>query len=250
MAQELCTRVKERGELISQLYAFNLSDDAFESLKLIKQLQEHDMAKTKSLMKAITETHLRVLGRERNAGVQILLQDSIPVWYADGSMYKVIMPINETDMHGCLTQLDLRSGVVTFYDSGITYDHEWRDWITWTFTFSEDFCAELKKEFIELTDTPLFGVFPSLQDQNSNDDVIKELSRPNMATYRVRLTNDFNIYLGQRGPLQCRFPWCKDVCVDRRFWESLACLDPAKKGWIMDEEHSLLVTSYFYVDGI
>ncbi|GKA37303.1 hypothetical protein Tco_0723868 [Tanacetum coccineum] len=47
MAQELCTRVKEMGELICQLHAFNLLDDAFESLKLIKQLQEHDMAKTR-----------------------------------------------------------------------------------------------------------------------------------------------------------------------------------------------------------
>ncbi|GJV92932.1 hypothetical protein Tco_1540745 [Tanacetum coccineum] len=47
MAQELSTRVKERGELICPLHAFNLSHDALESLKLIKQLQEHDMAKTR-----------------------------------------------------------------------------------------------------------------------------------------------------------------------------------------------------------
>ncbi|GKA35779.1 phospholipase-like protein, partial [Tanacetum coccineum] len=61
---------------------------------------------------------------------------SIPVWYANGSRYRVgwkdvdqvFMPINETDSHWCLAQLDLRSRVVTFYDSGITYDHEWRDW--------------------------------------------------------------------------------------------------------------------------
>ncbi|GKA13826.1 phospholipase-like protein [Tanacetum coccineum] len=68
--------------------------------------------------------------------VQILLQDSIPVWYADGSRYKVawrdldqvFMPINETDTHWCLAHLDLPSRVVTFYDSGLTYDIEWRDW--------------------------------------------------------------------------------------------------------------------------
>ncbi|GJU93924.1 hypothetical protein Tco_1318680 [Tanacetum coccineum] len=63
----------------------------------------------------------------------------------------------------------------------------------------------------------------------------EELSRPNKATDRVHLTDDFDIYLGQQGLLRCRFPWCKDVYVDRRFWESLVCLDPAKKGWIMDE---------------
>ncbi|GJT59691.1 phospholipase-like protein [Tanacetum coccineum] len=67
---------------------------------------------------------------------QILLQDSILVGYADRSRYKiawkdvdqVFMPINEIDTHWYLVQLDLWSGVVTFYDSGITYDHEWRDW--------------------------------------------------------------------------------------------------------------------------
>ncbi|GJY30145.1 phospholipase-like protein [Tanacetum coccineum] len=61
--------------------------------------------------------------------VQILLQDSIPVWYVDGSRYKVtwrdvdqvIMLINETETHWCLAQLDLPSGVVTFYDSGPTF---------------------------------------------------------------------------------------------------------------------------------
>nr|GEV84817.1 hypothetical protein [Tanacetum cinerariifolium] len=45
---------------------------------------------------------------------------------------------------------------------------------------------------------------------------------------------DMNIFLKDvtawvEGPLHCRFPWCKDVSVDRRFWESLVCLDPTKK---------------------
>ncbi|GJW68091.1 phospholipase-like protein [Tanacetum coccineum] len=71
-----------------------------------------------------------------------------------------------------------------------------------------------------------------LKDVKDWDD---DLSRPNRATVRVHLTDAFDMYLGRRGPLRCRFPWCKDVCVDRRFWESLVCLDPDKKGWIMDE---------------
>ncbi|GKD29232.1 hypothetical protein Tco_1240010 [Tanacetum coccineum] len=75
----------------------------------------------------------------------------------------------------------------------------------------------------------------------------EELSRPNKAIDRVHLIDDFDIYLGQRGPLQCRFPWCKDVCVDRRFWESLLCLDPAKKGWIMDEHIELWVNYMWHV---
>nr|GEX59145.1 phospholipase-like protein [Tanacetum cinerariifolium] len=51
MVQELCNRVKERRELINMFLAFKLSQDAFESLKLLKELQEHEMAKTRSLMK-------------------------------------------------------------------------------------------------------------------------------------------------------------------------------------------------------
>ncbi|GJU19891.1 phospholipase-like protein [Tanacetum coccineum] len=70
----------------------------------------------------------------------------------------------------------------------------------------------------------------------------EELSRPNTETDRVHLMGNFDIYLDQRGPLRCRFPWCKYVCVDRRFWESLVCLDPTKKGWIMDEA---MVGAYF-----
>nr|GEW98566.1 phospholipase-like protein [Tanacetum cinerariifolium] len=49
MAQELCNRVKERGELINMLLAFNLSQDSFESLKLLKELQEHEMAKIRTV---------------------------------------------------------------------------------------------------------------------------------------------------------------------------------------------------------
>ncbi|GJS09160.1 phospholipase-like protein [Tanacetum coccineum] len=65
--------------------------------------------------------------------VQLFLQDSIPSWYADDTFYKVswcdveevYMPINETDQHWCLAHLHIRIGLVTFYDSGVTYDPEW-----------------------------------------------------------------------------------------------------------------------------
>ncbi|GJU98810.1 hypothetical protein Tco_1328081 [Tanacetum coccineum] len=150
-------------------------------------------------------------------------------------------------------------------------------------TLSEDLYAKLKMEFIELTRSPLFGICPLMQDQNSDDDVIKKMMEEVFlkrlkeevmlrvekeklvnyereknkrrhalmnsdhweastsriinskrsqrssdfsayywgaalgprATNRVHLTDDFDIYLGQRGPLRNRFPWCKDVCVDR-----------------------------------
>nr|GEY17772.1 phospholipase-like protein [Tanacetum cinerariifolium] len=41
---------------------------------------------------------------------------------------EVFIPINETDQHWCLAHLDILSRLVTFYDSGDTYDYEWRDW--------------------------------------------------------------------------------------------------------------------------
>ncbi|GJY98406.1 phospholipase-like protein [Tanacetum coccineum] len=87
----------------------------------------------------------------------------------------------------------------------------------------------------------------TLNDQDMNlflKDVtpwVEDLSRYNRATDRVHLTDAFDIFLGRQGPLRCRFPWCKDVSVDRRFWESLVCLDPTKKGWIMDEHVELWV---------
>nr|GEV48785.1 phospholipase-like protein [Tanacetum cinerariifolium] len=78
-------------------------------------------------------------------------------------------------------------------------------------------------------------------DLDSDEDLVKDLSRYNRGTDKVHLTDPFDIFLGWQGPLRCRFPWCKDVSVDRRFWEILVCLDPTKKGWIMDEHVELWV---------
>ncbi|GJR24953.1 phospholipase-like protein [Tanacetum coccineum] len=82
-------------------------------------------------------------GRPENANwsmvscyfVQILLQNIMPLFYANGDKYatpwsdvdQVFMPINETAQHWCLAHLDILSRLVTFYDSGDTYDYEWRD---------------------------------------------------------------------------------------------------------------------------
>ncbi|GKC21487.1 phospholipase-like protein, partial [Tanacetum coccineum] len=40
---------------------------------------------------------------------------------------EVFFPINEKAQHWCLAHLDILSGLFTFYDSGDTYDYEWRD---------------------------------------------------------------------------------------------------------------------------
>ncbi|GJS31435.1 phospholipase-like protein, partial [Tanacetum coccineum] len=83
-------------------------------------------------------------GRRENANwamascyfVQLLMKYNMPLFYANGDMYgipwsdvdQVLIPINETDQHWCPAHLDILSGLVTFYDSGDTYDYEWRDW--------------------------------------------------------------------------------------------------------------------------
>lgn len=38
------------------------------------------------------------------------------------------MPINEKDKHWFVAQLHIKTGVVTFYDSGEKYEPEWRPW--------------------------------------------------------------------------------------------------------------------------
>ncbi|PWA54623.1 phospholipase-like, Aminotransferase-like mobile domain protein [Artemisia annua] len=69
---------------------------------------------------------------DRSYFVQLLLQDSLPLWYADGKTYnipwsdvdKVIIPINEPKKHWLVAQFDIRTGVVTFYNSGQTFKEE------------------------------------------------------------------------------------------------------------------------------
>lgn len=69
---------------------------------------------------------------------------------------------------------------------------------------------------------------------------MQNLSRLNSSIDSVNFSDDYDEFLGKPGPLRCTFPWSKEpVRVDRRFWESLVCLDPPKKGWLMDEVNFL-----------
>ncbi|GJV82981.1 phospholipase-like protein, partial [Tanacetum coccineum] len=68
--------------------------------------------------------------------VKFLLQNGMPLFYANGERYtttwteveQVFIPINETGKHWCLAQFHIMSGEVTFYDTGHTYDYDYRDW--------------------------------------------------------------------------------------------------------------------------
>lgn len=61
LCQELCDRVRERAEVIKQLESFSIIALARDSLKLLHELQDADLAKTRAMMKLISETQLRVL---------------------------------------------------------------------------------------------------------------------------------------------------------------------------------------------
>ncbi|PWA70593.1 phospholipase-like protein [Artemisia annua] len=63
----------------------------------------------------------------------------------------------------------------------------------------------------------------------------EDLSRPTNSIDTVNFNYSYGRFLHQLGRLRCMFPWCDDVCVDRRFWQSLVCLDPTRQGWLMDE---------------
>ncbi|GKB27179.1 phospholipase-like protein, partial [Tanacetum coccineum] len=67
--------------------------------------------------------------------VQLLLQNGMPLFYANGERYtttwsevdQVLIPIYEMGEHWCLSQFHIMSAEVTFYDTGHTYDYDYRD---------------------------------------------------------------------------------------------------------------------------
>nr|GEW15237.1 phospholipase-like protein [Tanacetum cinerariifolium] len=109
--------------------------------------------------------------------LDILLQNSTPLFYAKGDKYatpwsdidQVFFPNNETAQHWCLAQLDILSGLVTFYDSGDTYDYEWRDWdfrvVRETYVTYQEFnvcCQKRREQMIEMQ--PFLHVLTVLAD--------------------------------------------------------------------------------------
>ncbi|GJT18655.1 phospholipase-like protein [Tanacetum coccineum] len=64
----------------------------------------------------------------------------------------------------------------------------------------------------------------------------EQLSRPhNFKKEKVTLPDGFTKFLKMQDPLEYRFLWgYQDIAVTRAFWLVLACLDPAKDGWLHD----------------
>nr|GEU48037.1 phospholipase-like protein [Tanacetum cinerariifolium] len=65
---------------------------------------------------------------------------------------------------------------------------------------------------------------------------VEDISRVLHCMDTVWLSDDVERFLGQPGQVKCKFPWNDDYTVDRNFWLKLVCFDPARKGWLTEEE--------------
>ncbi|GKC09920.1 hypothetical protein Tco_1001530, partial [Tanacetum coccineum] len=70
--------------------------------------------------------------------------------------------------------------------------------------------------------------------QHVNDPCM-DLSRLFHYMDTIWLSDNIEKFPGQPWQLKCKFPWSDDYTVDRNFWLTLVCLDPARKGWLTKE---------------
>ena len=57
----------------------------------------------------------------------LLMKGTLPVWYATRvDVERVFIPINEPELHWSLAVFHIRTGQITFYDSGPVYENEMR----------------------------------------------------------------------------------------------------------------------------
>ncbi|GJS66513.1 hypothetical protein Tco_0681077 [Tanacetum coccineum] len=61
----------------------------------------------------------------------------------------------------------------------------------------------------------------------------------------IWLTPDIERFNSQQEHVKCKFPWSDDYTVGRKFWLTLACLDPSRKGWL-NEDHIDLWVDYMW----
>nr|GEU55739.1 ribonuclease H-like domain-containing protein [Tanacetum cinerariifolium] len=80
-------------------------------------------------------------------------------------------------------------------------------------------------------------------------EVIKDTSRILQSIDTVWLSDDIEHFLGQSGKIKCKFPWNDDYIVDRNFWLKLVYLDPAWKGWLIEELLLQKGMPLFYANG-
>ncbi|GJV57722.1 phospholipase-like protein [Tanacetum coccineum] len=208
---DLGMRIRQRSELILDVEKQDYLAEVFESMKLLKDLQETDNAKARcgylNLSKAAVfggigtpkSYHGDWLGRGSNC-----LKDFIIVYYLARCDTTSVEEIRLKD--GVITKLNSR--VLGRERKGLSLD---KSCVAEDFNnFSSGCWEELDEELTELCQTKFCVNKPAMIYLESDDDLVKDLSRYNQSTDRVHLTDAFDIFLGRQGPLRCRFPWCKD----------------------------------------
>ncbi|GJX00889.1 phospholipase-like protein [Tanacetum coccineum] len=113
--------------------------------------------------------------------LQILLQNSTPLFYANGDKYatpwsdvdQVFFPINETAQHWCLAHFDILFGLVTFYDSGDTYDYKSRDLYVRVQECLQLFEIDNERDFRAVRDTYASCQVLNLRCQERREQMIK-----------------------------------------------------------------------------
>ncbi|GJS98141.1 phospholipase-like protein [Tanacetum coccineum] len=70
----------------------------------------------------------------------------------------------------------------------------------------------------------------------------EDLNRPFKCIDKVYCNFLLEQFLVTSSWCKFRFPWCNDIIVDRRFWDSLIGLDDKRLGWLLDDMRSCLET--------
>ncbi|GJR48965.1 phospholipase-like protein [Tanacetum coccineum] len=69
----------------------------------------------------------------------------------------------------------------------------------------------------------------------------EDLNRPFKCIDKVYCNFLLEQFLVTSSWCKFRFPWCNDIIVDRRFWDSLIGLDDKRLGWLLDDHIELWV---------
>ncbi|GKC41517.1 hypothetical protein Tco_1059239 [Tanacetum coccineum] len=159
--------------------------------------------------------------------------------------------LQHANVDGVITKLNARifklEAIIQVLNGGVAEKLHFNDDL---FNLGSDFYNELNHEFIELFDSTICLSRSTSLDLRSDEDVAKgktyrmaekkrpcyglkdpnmmkliknvkpwveDLSRHYSNMNTVHLTDAFDLFLGKPGMLFCKFPWCDDACMDRRF---------------------------------
>ncbi|GJY15838.1 phospholipase-like protein [Tanacetum coccineum] len=92
-------------------------------------------------------------------------------------------------------------------------------------------CGTNKRRYVNVLRPPL--------EEDTWDE--EDLNRPFKCIDKVYCNFLLEQFLVTSSWCKFRFPWCNDIIVDRRFWDSLIGLDDKRLGWLLDDHIELWV---------